>query len=111
MLFNFSLPAIFHSLSFPELHRALESLFSSTELLFPAVAMAPSTPHLAKFIPPAHQRKILEPQTGAELKSAINEGNPREAGPAPAPERRTAASQPGLPEGVGKGYVNAEVTL
>lgn len=27
------------------------------------------------------------------------------------PCKGTAATQPGLPEGVGKGYVNAEVTL
>lgn len=95
MLFHFPLPAIFHSPRFPGLNRALQSLFSSAELPFPAAAMAPSKPGRAKSIPPAHQRKILEPQTGAELNPAINAGQLGEAGAAPAP-----SAEPREPAGV-----------
>lgn len=64
--------------------------------------MAPSAPGLARLIPPAHQGRILEPQGGAE---------PRAEEPRAQRGSRESRSAGRLPEGVGKGYVNAEVTL
>lgn len=88
----------------------------------PAVPMAPFIPGLAQFIPPAHPepRHYCEENSGAPgwclIKSCYKWWEtPPKGGFASAqclpPCKRPATNQTGLPEGVGKGYVNVEVTL